>query len=134
VVPAHRPPPDDPALPRAVGLAAVLVALQGAGLLVLAAVSFVETLLGRAGEARGATVIAALALGAAVALLLVAHGLRGGRRWSRSPAVLTQLLVVPVAVTYVTDGPWWVGVPLLVWAATVLLLVVRPSAGQALRR
>ena len=131
---APRSRAADAPLPRAVGLAALLVGLQGAGLVLLAAFTVVETLLGRTSQTAAATVMSGIAFLAALALLLVARGLRGRRRWSRSPALLAQLLVVPVAVTQVTDGVWWVGVPLLVWAATVLLLVSSQTVGRQLRR
>ena len=40
----------------------------------------------------------------AVGLGLVVRGLARARRWSRSPAVLTQLIVLPIGVTTIGHG------------------------------
>jgi hypothetical protein len=120
-------------LPRALAAAAVLVAAQGAALAGAGVFFVLEILLGRADEARGAAVLAALALLAGGALVLVGRGLRARRRWSRSAALLPQLFAVPLGYIHLTGGLWYVGGPLLVWALTVLVLVLSPTVGRALQ-
>ena len=73
-----------------------------------------------------------LAAVSAVGLWLVARGLFRGRRWARSPALVTNLLVLPVAVGLVQGGRWYVGGPLLCWALAVLVLLFAPATSAAL--
>ena len=117
---------------RAVTVTATLVGLQALGLLGLAAFYLVETALGRADDARGAWITAALAALAGLALLLVARGLRRRRRWSRAPALVTQLFLLPLAVAQLQGGLWAVGAPLLLWALVLLGLLLSPPLGAAL--
>ncbi len=102
---ADRPAPDgsrrdDP--PAPVRLAGALVGLQAlacAVFTVLLAVRAGEADLGRAaalGEA-GFFLLVTVALGA------VAWGLVTGRRWARTPAIVTQLLLLPVVYSLI--GP-----------------------------
>jgi hypothetical protein len=127
--------PDDavsPA-PRALRATVLLVALQGLGLVAIAGFYAVETLLGRSADVVGATVALGLALVGGVALLLVARGLRAGRRWTRSPALVAQLLAVPVALGLVQGGRWYVGLPVAVWAVAVIVLLFTPTVAEALQ-
>ena len=118
---------------RALPVVAFLVALQGVGLLGVASYYVAGVSLGRAAEQRGALVAAALAALAGLSLLLVARGLGRARRWSRAPALLAQLLALPVAVTQLQSGLGLVGGLLLAWALTVLALLLLPAVGAALQ-
>ncbi|MDP9397563.1 MAG: hypothetical protein M3P96_06935 [Actinomycetota bacterium] len=118
---------------RALPAAALLVALQGAGLLGIAAYYLVGVAVGRASEQRGALVSAALALLAGLALLLVARGLGRARRWARAPALLAQLLVLPVAATPLQGEQVVLGAALLAWALAALVLLLLPAVGAALQ-
>jgi hypothetical protein len=73
-----------------------------------------------------------LAAVAATGLGLVARGLLRRRRWARAPALVTNLLVLPVAVGLLQGGRWYVGLPLLLWAAAVLGLLFAPATDTAL--
>ncbi len=118
---------------RALPVAALLVALQGAGLLGIAAYYLVGVAVGRASEQRGALVSAVLALLAGLALLLVARGLGRARRWARAPALLAQLLVLPVAATPLQGEQVVLGAALLAWALAALVLLLLPAVGAALQ-
>jgi hypothetical protein len=113
-------------------LTVALVALQGLGLLGVAAFYVVEMFVATTTDLAAAAVAAGLAALAGTGLLLVARGLARGRRWARSPALLTQLLIAPVAVGLVQGGRWYVGVPLLLWAVGVAVLLFTPAVGAAL--
>jgi hypothetical protein len=117
---------------KALGVTAALVFLQGLGLAGIAVFYLVEILLGRAGDTALAVLALALQMVAAAALVLVARGLRNGRRWSRSPALLTQLFVIPISVGLLQGGRWYVGVPLLVWGIVVIVLLFSPAVATAL--
>jgi hypothetical protein len=111
---------------------AALVAAQGLGLLGLAAFYAVELLVADPTSAVAAVIAALLTLTGAVGLLLVARALWRGRRWARAPALVTQLLVLPVAFGLVQGDRAYVGVPLIVWALAVLVLLFTPAVGALL--
>jgi hypothetical protein len=69
---------------------------------------------------------------AAVALGWVARGLARRRRWARSPAVLVQLLALPVSYNALGNGAWWLAVPLLACAVAGLVGLFAPSTTAAL--
>jgi hypothetical protein len=109
-----------------------LVALQALGLLAVGAFFVVELFVATPDDRTRALVAALLVLAAAVGLAWVARGLASGRRWARAPALVTNLLVLPVAVDVVRGGRWYVGAPLLLWALAVLALLFAPSTDAAL--
>lgn len=114
-------------------MVAALVGLQGIVLLGFAAFDALQLARSQASEPRGAVSVLSLSVLAGGALLLVARGLRRRRRWSRSPALLTQLILIPVALSLVRSDRWYVGALLLVWAAITLVLLLAPAAGGQLR-
>lgn len=122
---AATPPPQ-------LRVAAALVAAQGAALVAAAAVLVVEMVVATADDLVTAAALAAMALLAGVGLLVAGRGLGARRRWARSPALVTQLFVVPVSFSLLGGSRWYVGVPLLVWAAVVLVLLLTPAVGGAL--
>ena len=111
---------------------AVLVAGQALGLAGIAAFYLVELMVATPGDRVRAVVTALLALAAAAGLALVARGLLRRRGWARAPALVTNLLVLPVAVGLLQGGRWYVGLPLLVWALAVLGLLFAPATSAAL--
>lgn len=111
---------------------AALVALQGVGLVVAAAFYTVELLVATVSDPGRAAVTIVLALLAAAGLMLVARGLARGRRWARSPALVTNVIILPVALGLLQGGVWYVGGPLLLWALTVIGLLLSPAVRGAL--
>ena len=116
-----------------VALAALLVAVEGLALLVLGLVY------GGAGVVRDpfdrtATLLeAGLAVLAGVLVLLVARGLSEVRGWARSPAVVVQLLALPVGYGLVQGRVWEAAVPVLLLAGSVLYLLMTAEARLAFR-
>lgn len=114
--------------PRQVRLAGVLVGLQG-----LLAVGFAVALAVRSsapGVAVGSMVGEAgyfVVIGAA--LLAVGVGLFTGRRWARTPAIVTQLLLLPVVYSLIGPSRQLVlGLVALVYVgSTFMLLISEPS-------
>lgn len=109
-----------------------LVAGQGVGLAGLAVFFLVELVVATPLSAPRAVMAALLTLVAGLGLLAVARGLRGRRRWARAPALVTQLLVLPVGAGLVQGGRWYVGMPLILWALAVLALLFTPAVGEVL--
>ncbi len=83
---------------------AALVALQAIGLAAAAVFTVVELFVASSDDVARAAVTAVLALAAAVGLGLVARGLLAGRRWARAPALVTNLILLPVAVRAAAGG------------------------------
>jgi hypothetical protein len=76
-------------------------------------------------------VVGMAAIGA-IGLGLVVRGLVGARRWSRSPTVLTQLIVLPIGVTTVLHGGDLVGIPMAVCGLAGVIGILAPSTTQQL--
>jgi len=109
-----------------------LVLAQG-GLLVGIAVFYaVELAVATAADVTRALVSAGLTLLAGAGLLQVGRGLLRARRWARSPALVTNLILVPVAVGLLQGGRWYLGVPLIAAAATVVVLLFSSSVNASL--
>ncbi|MFF3427001.1 hypothetical protein [Streptomyces sp. NPDC002602] len=133
-VPAPSPATSPAVLPGRLTAAAVLTALEG---LALAGLGVYMLYVGIAGdpdspqqaETGGVTLLALAALP-----LIAARGLRLGRRWSRGPALITQLMAMPVAWTLWTTGGAMVAaaVALALTAVAVGALLVNPTATEAL--
>ncbi|MFG2990019.1 hypothetical protein ACGFZK_12165 [Streptomyces sp. NPDC048257] len=122
------------ALPRRLTAAAALTALEGVA---LAGLGLSMLFVGIAGdpdspqqaETGGITLLALAALP-----LVAARGLRLGRRWSRGPALITQLMALPVAWTLYSTGGAMIAAAgaLAVAAVAVVALLVNPTATEAL--
>lgn len=116
--------------PAAIRWASILLAAEGVGLLVLAGFTFAS---GLANDARRVQLFAQLGYFMVVALLLaaVAAGLSRGRRWSRTPAIVVQIVAIAIGFwTAVPSGRigWGLGV-IALGALTGALLIGR--AGTA---
>ncbi|MEV5931829.1 hypothetical protein AB0L56_03410 [Streptomyces sp. NPDC052079] len=120
--------------PRRLTYAAALAALEGLALVAGGAWLLV---LGVAGEPddRGQAVTGGVTLIVLALLpLLAARGLLARRSWSRGPAVITQLMALPVAYNMLrSDGvaiP--AGIALALVSITALFLLLNPETTQAL--
>ena len=127
------PPPSTPLRrPAALVVLIALVVAQGLGLVGLAIFFVVELVVATESSAARAVVAALLTLLGGVGLLLVARGLARARRWARAPALVTQLLVLPVAWGLVQGDRWYVGAPLIAWSLAVLVLLFTPAVSGVL--
>lgn len=116
-----------PHRPRSLTLAALLVAATGLAALGFGLSIAVETALGHWQNLATAVSVSALTAGGGLLIGWIARGLWTGQRWSRSPAVLTELFALPVSVSLIqSDQPLW-GWPLIAVAVLALaLLLSRP--------
>jgi peptidoglycan/LPS O-acetylase OafA/YrhL len=118
-----------PAAPSAVRVAGLVVAMQGVAALVMAAVLVVRGIAGAdqrvvngLGTAIWFALVGAVVVAAGRALLV-------GKRWGRGLAVVTELLLLPVA-WYLAVGshrPAF-GIPVAVVALATLALLFSPAA------
>ena len=111
--------------PLTIVVAAVLLAVEALFALVYAALEVGQIRMFRAVVGVGVTILMA---GFGLVLLLVARGVFLGRRWSRGPAVATQLILLPLAWGFVGGRTTWVAVVLAALAIAVLVGVLHPRS------
>ncbi len=129
--------PRKPAAPAPVRAAGLIVAVQGAAALVVAAVLLVRGLAGadqrvvNGSPASGWYPQGTMAFFVLVGAVVLAAGraLTAGKRWGRGLAVITQLLLLPVA-WYLVRGSQQAaaGIAAGVVAVAVLVLLFTPAA------
>lgn len=113
--------------------AALVVGVEGAALLVLGAGYTLAGAVGRPYDRTATVLQGVLAALAGALVLLVARALLRRAGWSRSPAVVLQLLALPVGYGLAQGGVWFAAVPVLVLAAVVLYLLATPEARLVFR-
>lgn len=126
------PAPSAPSSTLGLRIAATLVAAQAAALAALSGYLVVNGLVGEPTSRADAEIAGALGLLAAAGLALVARGLLRRRRWARSPAVVAELVTLPVGWDLLQGGRWYLAVPLLATAAGLLVLLFTPAVSAAL--
>ena len=124
-----------PRRPASVTVAAVVQAAEAAGVLAASILAGIDTGAGKSYHADSGIALTLIGVATAVALAGVAAGLARTRRWSRTPAMLTQLFVGIVGI-YLVQGDrydWGVpGIALAVVGFAALLLgpSLRAPAGD----
>jgi hypothetical protein len=119
--------------PSLLGAAAV----QAADALIVVAGSVlaaVDTITGKSYQTGSGIALTLIGLATAAALAWVALGLAGARRWSRTPAALTQLFVGIVGIYLVQGNQYAWGIPALLLACAGLALLLAPASLRALAR
>jgi len=111
--------------PFTIVMAAALLALEALIGLVYAAIEVGQIRMRRAPVGVGVGILMA---GFGLLLLVVARGVFRGRRWSRGPAVATQLILLPIAWSFRGGVTTWVSVALAVLAIGVLIGVLHPRS------
>ncbi|MGY1453254.1 hypothetical protein [Streptomyces sp. SS8] len=133
-------PADAPRTPQAprpgrLTAAATVVAAQGVVVAGLGVTMLVMLLTGsRVDDTVQALTGAATVLALAVLPLAAARGLWLRRRWSRGPAVIVQLMALPVGWQMAQNGGVWLaaGAVIALTALAVLGFLITPAAAGAL--
>jgi hypothetical protein len=114
--------------------AAALAALEGLALVVGGAWMLVEGLTGDADNRQSAVTGGITLIVLALLPLLAARGLLARRSWSRGPAVITQIMALPVAYNLLQADSVAIpaGIALAVVAVASLVLLVNAETTQAL--
>ncbi|MEV6508941.1 hypothetical protein AB0M61_22850 [Streptomyces sp. NPDC051642] len=125
--------PDGPR-PRRLTYAAALVALEGLALAVAGVWILVLGITGEPDDRQQAVTGGVTLVVLALLPLLAARGLIGRRGWSRGPAVITQVMALPVAYNLLQADSVAIpaGIALAVVAIAALVLLVNPATTQAL--
>ncbi|MER7171331.1 hypothetical protein [Streptomyces mesophilus] len=125
-----------PAAPRPPRLtaAAALAALEGLALIAIGVWMLVDGLAGNTENATQAETGGITMIVLAAIPLLAARGLLKLRSWSRGPAIITQILALPVAWQLLQADSIAIpaGIALAVVAVTTLALLLNPATTQAL--
>ena len=119
---------DHGPLPRSVQIAAIVEAVEALGVLAASLIAGVDAMTGKSYHRSSGIAITLIGVATAVALGYVARGLRSGRRWSRTPAMLTQLFTGIVAI-YLIQAPrldW--GIPAIALAVAGFGALLAPAS------
>jgi len=111
--------------PVTIVVAAISLALEALIALGYAALEIGQVRMSRAVVGVGVTILMAFF---GLLLLFVARGVFRGKRWSRGPAVATQLILLPLALSFAGGGTTWVSVGLAGLAIAVLVGVLHPRS------
>jgi len=111
--------------PFTIVVAAALLAFEALIALAYAAVEIGQVQMTRAALGIGVTILMACF---GLLLLLVARGVFLGKRWSRGPAVATQLILLPIAWSFRGGATTWAAIILAALAIAVLIVVLHPRS------
>jgi hypothetical protein len=120
--------------PATLRAAAAVQAVESAVVLAATALAGINTAAGRSYQLGSGIALTLIGAASAAALALVAAGLARARRWSRTPALLTQLFFGIVGIYLLQAHRLEWGVPLLVLAAAGLAALLAPPSLRALTR
>ena len=109
------------------------MAVEGVALTALGAVYGGAGVLGSPFDRTATLLEAGMAVLVGIMALLVARGLARVQGWSWSPAVVLQLLALPVGVGLLQGQVWVAAVPVLLLAGGVLYFLATPEARLAFR-
>jgi hypothetical protein len=118
--------------PPALRAAAAVEAAESVMVLVATALAGIDTATGRSYQLSSGIALTLIGVACAAALAVVAAGLARARRWSRTPALLTQLFIGIVGI-YLLQGQrldW--GVPCVVLAVAGFGTLLAPPSLRAL--
>ncbi|GAA2947118.1 hypothetical protein GCM10010518_37600 [Kitasatospora cinereorecta] len=127
-------PPAGPEKPGRIATVAALNALEGAALVIGGVYMLVMGLLGRPDSPQQAEMGGLTLLALGLIPLFAARGLRLRRSWSRGPALITQIMALPVAWTLLRAQGALIpaGIALAAVAVTALVLLLDPTTTRAL--
>jgi hypothetical protein len=112
--------------------AAVVEGVEVIGILIASILAGIATLQGKSYQNASGIAITLIGIGGAIALGFVAYGLAKSRRWSRTPALLTQLFTGIIGIYLVQGARYLWGVPALVLSVAGFVLLLVPPSIRAL--
>ena len=118
--------------PPTVRAAAAVQAAEAAVVCAASALSAADAAAGLSYQAGSGIALTLIGFGTAALLGLVAVGLARASRWSRTPALLTQLFTGIVGIYLVEGHQYGWGVPVLVLAAGGFITLLVPPSLRAL--
>jgi hypothetical protein len=119
----QQPPADAPVRSGAAAAAAASIGVQALGLVVAGAFLMIRALWPDAHHRGSTEVLGALSLVAGVGVAFMARAVLRGNRRVRAPLLVLEIICLPIAVTTIQGGRWYVGVPLGVLALAAMVLL-----------
>lgn len=120
--------------PPTLRLAAAVQAVEAVGLCLAAALAAADIAAGQTYQRSSGVALVVLEFIVAAGLAVIASGLARSRPWSRTPAVMTQLLVGVIGIFLLQAGRYDWGAPALVLALAGLAGLFAPPSLKALNR
>jgi MYXO-CTERM domain-containing protein len=118
--------------PATITVASAVEAVEAALVLVAAILAGIDTGAGRSYQLSSGIAITVIGIAMAALLGLVAVGLRRPRRWTRTPALLTQLFTGIVGIYLVQGAKYGWGVPAIALAVLGFATLLAPPSTRAL--
>lgn len=112
---------------------AQLLGVEGVALIVLGGVYAVVSATGRPENRLGAELAAAFLVVLGAVVVLLARAIAAGRTWPRTPAVVVNVIALPVGLGLLQGHLYVAGIVLLLPAVTLLWLTATPEARERLR-
>ena len=120
--------------PNLLWLAAAAQGLEAAGLLVVVALNVSDLASGQTYQKSNAIAVIVIELIVAIGVAAIAAGIARVRPWSRTPAVMTQVLTFIIGIVLIqADRLGW-GLPALVFAVAGLAGLFAPTSFRKLHR
>ncbi len=112
---------------------AALLLLEGVSLTAVGVVYAIVSRSDGAADGQFALYAALFAVATGVVLALLARAVDRQRAWARAPAVVLNVLPMPVGLTALESGAWYAAIPLLLLPASVLYLFATPDLRELFR-
>ncbi len=112
--------------------AAAVQAVEALAVLAASVIACADTISGRSYQVSSGVALTLIGFGTTAALAAIAVGLGRARRWSRTPALLTQLFSGIVAIYLIQGHRYGWGVPLILLALIGFALLLAPATLHAL--
>ena len=119
-------------VPATLRWAVVLLGIQTLGLVALVGILVFADVRSTSTSTSGAAGLTAFVVLVAALFGLFVWALSGRRAWARGPAIVLELLLLPVGYSLVTSGLAFLGIPVLVVGATTAALLLAPATRAAL--
>ena len=116
-----------PSRPASLLMAAALLGLEALAAVVFGGIALTQIRISRAEVGAG---VAIWMLGYGILLLVMARGVFRGRRWSRAPAIATQLILLPIAFSFRGAPTTWVAGAIAVVAVGALVGLLHPRSTE----
>jgi hypothetical protein len=121
-------------IPNSLWLAAAAQALEAVGLFAVVAVNLSNLAGGQTYQTSNAVAVIVIELITAIGVAWIASGIVRTRPWSRTPAVMTQVLVIIIGIVLIQAHRFGWGFPALVFAVAGLAGLFAPTSFRALAR
>ncbi|WBB79395.1 hypothetical protein O7606_25070 [Micromonospora sp. WMMD882] len=123
---------DSDPVPATLSWATRLLRAEAVALALVAVWLVYENLTAEAQDLTSALLITLFAAGGAVALWALGSGLARRRAGARAPAIVLQLMLLPIGWYMIQGGLGWLGAPLMALGVGVCALLLAPATTRAL--